>query len=140
MRRRGISEAVSAILLLAVIATASYFALNGTTKRTIDEERTISDAIELKGSQIRELLSVISTNISASSISMEILNYGTSDIIVEQVFIDGTPQPFTIFDSDGNILNHTVSPRKIITLHINSAGQSIQILTGSKNIITLSVG
>ncbi len=138
MRRRGISEAVSAVLLLAVIATVSYFALSGASKKTIDAERTVSDILEIKGSQIQELLSVISKNVSAENITLELLNYGHRNIIIEQVFVDGNPFAFAVSDSNGNIFsNNTIPPRIIMELYVGTSGQSIQLVTSSKNIINL---
>jgi hypothetical protein len=138
MRRRAISEAVSAVLLLAVIATASYFALSSSTKTTLEDERTITETIRLKGSQVQELLSVISTNSLPDNVTVEILNYGTREIVIERVFADGVSLPFTVSDSDGNVFaNNTVPPRKIIMLQLSGVGNSIQILTGSKNLIRL---
>jgi hypothetical protein len=125
-------------MLLAVIATVSYFALSGSSKKTIDAERTVVDAIELKGSQVQELLSVISKNASPGSITLELLNYGKKDIVIEKVFVDGNPFAFAVSDSDGNVFpNNTITPREITELYVGAAGQSIQIVTSSKNIINL---
>jgi len=125
-------------MLLAVIATVSYFALSGASKKTIDAERTVTDVIELKGSQVQELLSVISKNASPGSITLELLNYGKKDITIERVFVDGSPFAFTVSDSDGNVYsNNTITPKKITELYVGAAGQSIQIVTSSKNIINL---
>jgi flagellin-like protein len=141
MRRRGISEVVSVVLLLAVIAAASYFALSESSKRTIDNERTVTDIIEIKGSQIQELLSVITVNTTPQNTTLEILNYGTKNIIIDRVFLDGIPLPFTLSDSDGSVLlNHTMLPKDIMTLQVSGAGQSIQIVTESQNIISLPLG
>jgi flagellin-like protein len=138
MHRRGISEVVSVVLLLAVIATASYFALSGSSKRTIENERTVSDAIEIKGTQIQELLSVITVNTTLQNTTLEILNYGTKNIIIDKIFLDGIPLPFTLSDSSGSVLlNHTMSPKDIMTLQVSGVGQSVQIVTESKNIISL---
>lgn len=125
-------------MLLAVIATVSYFALSGSSKKTIDAERTVADVIEVKGSQVQELLAVISKNASPNSITLELLNYGKRDIIVERVFVDGNLFDFAVSDSDGNIFpNNTIPPRKITGLYVGAAGQSVQIVTSSKNVINI---
>jgi hypothetical protein len=134
MKRCGVSEAVSAVLLLAVIAAASYFALNWSAKNTIANEKSVTDAIELKGHQLQELVSVISAAASSGNTTVELLNYGTDDIVIDKVFIDGTLVSFSLYDSDGNNAN-TLVPREIMTLQLVGLGQSIQIITGSKNII-----
>jgi len=86
MHKRGISETVSVVLLLVVIATASYFALSESSKRIIDNEKTVTDTLEIKGSQIQELLSVITINTTLGNTTLEILNYGTKNIVIDRVF------------------------------------------------------
>jgi hypothetical protein len=137
MHRRGISEAVTAVLLLAVIATVSYFALGGSVKRTIDNERTITDAISLKGFQVQELISIISTKITDTT-TFELINYGPNDIIIDKVFLDGNSLPFTVSDSNGDVfLNNTISPKEIMVLQVDGVGNSIQLITDSKNMISI---
>jgi hypothetical protein len=137
MHRRGISEAVTAVLLLAVIATVSYFALGGSIKRTIDNERTITDAISLKGFQVQELISIISTKITDTT-TLELINYGPNDIIIDKVFLDGNSLPFTVSDSNGDVfLNNTISPKEIMVLQVDGVGNSIQLITDSKNMISI---
>lgn len=138
MQRRGISEAVSVVLLLAVIATASYFALNGSTKKTTESERSVAETIALKGTQAQELLAVISKN-TTDEIAFEILNYGPKEIVVEMALVDGTPSSFIILDSAGNVFsNNTIPQKEIMRLEMSGAGQSVQIVTGSKNVLSLS--
>jgi hypothetical protein len=129
---------VSAVLLLAVVAAVSYLALSGSTQRTVDTQRSVADLIEQKGSQVQELLSVISRDTSANKVTLEIMNYGIKSIIIDKVFLDGTQSPFSLLDSDGSVFfNQTVPPKQIMMLQLSGHGQSIQIVTSSKNVISL---
>lgn len=129
---------MSAVLLLAVVAAVSYLALSGSTQRTVDTQRSVADLIEQKGSQVQELLSVISRDTSANKVTLEIMNYGIKSIIIDKVFLDGTQSPFSLLDSDGSVFfNQTVPPKQIMMLQLSGHGQSIQIVTSSKNVISL---
>lgn len=140
MQKRGISEAVSVMMLLAVIAIASYFALNGSSKTTIELERSVVDAIEQKGSQTQELVSIIFVEKNLDGISLELINYGQKKITIDKVFVDGAPSPFILLDSAENVFfNNTLPQREIMQLHVGSVGNSVQILTDSKNILKFTL-
>lgn len=140
MQRRGISEAVSVVMLLAVIATASYFALNGSVKKITELESSVADSIKLKGAQVQELLSVISVERTLVGTSLELINYGPKEITIDRVFVDGELSPFTLLDSAENIfVNNTMPQREIMLLQVSGTGQSVQILTDSKNIFQFTV-
>lgn len=139
VKRRAISEVVAATLLIAVIATASFLALNGASKKTIENQNSVADALEFKGSQIQELLSIISKKSAVNAITVELLNYGLKDIIVIAVLVDGTSSSYTLVDSDGTNQSDKIIRNKILTLQIPKSGQSVQIITNTKNILKISI-
>jgi hypothetical protein len=139
--RRGISEAVSAIVLLAVVAVVSFYALSNSAKSTTDHGLSISDAMEQKGMRTRELLTIISKNIMEDQTILELINYGTKEFLLDKVFVDGNESTFMILNSDGITLeNKTLVPRQILSLHVFGSGQTLQILTGSGNVFHFNLG
>lgn len=139
VKRRAISEVVAATLLIAVIATASFLALNGASKKTIENQNSVADALEFKGSQIQELLSIISKKSVGNTITVELLNYGLKDITITAVLVDGTSSSYALVNSDGANQADKIIRNKILTLQIPKSGQSVQIITNTKNILKISI-
>lgn len=139
--RRGISEAVSAIVLLAVVAAVSFYTMNNSTTKTIDHGLSVSDAMAQKGIRSQELLSIIAKHIMEDKMILELINYGTKEFLVDKVFVDGNESAFIILNSNGvNLENKTLVPRQILSLHVTGYGQTLQILTGSGNVFNFDLG
>jgi len=132
-KRRAISEVIATTLLIAIVATASFLALNGASKKTIETQHSVADALELKGSQIQELLSIISKKSVGNTITVELLNYGLKDIIITEILVDGTAASYALVDSSGTNLVDKIIRNKILTLQVQKNGQTIQIITNTKN-------
>jgi hypothetical protein len=138
-KSRAISEVMATILLIGVVATASFLALNGASKKTIEAQHSVADALELKGRQIQELLSVISKKSTGNTITIEFLNYGLKDIIITDVLVDGIGASYTLVDSSGANLADKIIRNKILTLQVQKRGQTVQIITDTKNIFKITI-
>lgn len=138
-KRRVIGEVIAATFLIAVIATASFLALNGASKKTIESQHSVANALELKGSQIQELLSIISKKSVGNTITVELLNYGLKDIIITTVLVDGERTSYTLVDSSGTNLTDKIIRNKILILQVQKSGQTVQIITDTKNILKITI-
>ena len=138
-RRRAISEVVAATLLIAVIAASSFLALNNASKKIIENQHSVYDALESKGSQIQEVISIISKKSVGNAITVELLNYGLKDITVTEVLVDGTGSPYTLVDSSGTSQDIKIIRNKILALKIPKSGQTVQINTNTKNMFKITI-
>lgn len=138
-KRRAIGEVIATILLIAVVATASFLALNGASKKITESQYSVADALELKGMQIQELLSIISKKSVGNTITVELLNYGLKDIIITEVLVDGDRAPYALVDSSGSNLDGKIIRSKILELQIQKGGQTVQIITDTKNILKITI-
>lgn len=138
-KRRAIGEVIAATLLIAVVATASFLALNGASKKTIETQHSIADTLELRGSQIQELLSIISKKSVGNTITVELLNYGLKDIIIAEVLVDGMLASYTLVDSSGTNLDDKIIRNKILILQVQKGGKTIQIITDTKNLLKITI-
>lgn len=137
--RRGISEVVSATLLLAVMAAVSFYALGNSVTSAGIYESSISEALEQRGMRSQELLAVITKDTSHNMIALELLNYGTGTLLVDAVLVDGVMVPFKLLNTNGDDLSGLVEPRQITTLQVEGTGNTLHIITGSKNVISMSL-
>lgn len=138
-KRRAISEVISATFLIAVVATASFLALNGASKKILDAQHSVEDALELKGRQIQELLSIISKKSVRDMITVELVNYGLKDIVIAEILVDGVDAPYTLVDSNGVNLTDKIIRNKILTLQVQQNGKTIQIITDTKNLLQITI-
>jgi flagellin-like protein len=136
--KRGISEVVASILLIAVISTASFLAVTASSKQILEKKTTVSEALHEKGTQIQELVSVITSKADSGKISFELLNYGIKEITVDDVLVDGKKSAFTIKENGKNTSN-IIPKKKIIVLETNTTGNSIQLVTGTGNLIGIKI-
>jgi hypothetical protein len=138
-KRRAISEVIAATLLIAVIASTSFLALNSTSKKIIENQNSVADTLEIKGGQIQELLSIISKKSVGNTITAELLNYGLKDITITAVLVDGTNSAYTLVDSNGADQSNKIIRKEILTLQIPKSGQTVQIITNTKNILKITI-
>lgn len=138
-KRRTIGEVIAATLLIAVVATASFLALNGASKKITESQYSVADALELKRMQIQELLSIISKKSVGNTITVELLNYGLKDIVIAEVLVDGDRAPYALVDSSGANLDGKIIRSKILELQIQKGGQTVQIITDTKNILKITI-
>lgn len=138
-KRRTIGEVIAATLLIAVVATASFLALNGASKKITESQYSVADALELKRMQIQELLSIISKKSVGNTIIVELLNYGLKDIIITEVLVDGDRAPYALVNSSGANLDGKIIRSKILELQIQKGGQTVQIITDTKNILKITI-
>jgi hypothetical protein len=128
------------VLLLAVIAAASFFALSNSAKNTEENSMSVSDALERKGEQALELISVISKDVTQNKMTLELLNYGTRNIRIADVLVDGKAAQFFVIGYDGSeVASKTLEPSRMTLLQVSGSGQEIQLLTGSGNLIRISL-
>ncbi|MGI0004297.1 MAG: hypothetical protein ACREAX_03265 [Candidatus Nitrosotenuis sp.] len=139
MSRRGISEIVASILLITVVATVSFLAVNVSTKQITENEKTITEALHEKSTQIQELMSVLSSKTNSNKIILEIINYGMKEITLDSVLVDGTESMFVLKYDGAIITNKTIPKKKIIVLETNTMGASVQLITNTGNLIGIKI-
>ncbi len=139
MQRRGISEVVASILLITIIATASVLATNAASKQITENEKTVTEALHQKSTQVQELMSVISSKTNSNKIILEVLNYGIKEIIIDKVLVDGRESAFIL--KDGNIIttHNAIPKKKILVLETNMTGRTIQLITDTENLFNVKL-
>ncbi len=139
-KRHAISEVVAAMLMLAVIATASFLAVNGSSKQTLENEKTVAEALHEKSTQVQELISVISKKVQPSKMVLEIINYGLKEITIQKVLVDGNESTFAIMNDHGMLFtNNTIPKKTILVLEADMIGKSIQLITTTGNLINIKI-
>jgi hypothetical protein len=104
---------------MAVVASVSVLAVNTSAKQITENERTVRDALSEKTAQIQELVSVISSKASTNKLTLEMINYGMREIVIEDVLVDGQRSDFVLKNTGVIIANKTIPKKQIILLETN---------------------
>lgn len=138
-KRRAVSEVVAAVLLVVVVATASFLAASSSSKQTVESSKTVAETLRDKGMRVQELIGVISSKIESDRVVLEIINYGTKDITLEKVLVDGKESEFVLKEGTVEFVNNTISKKRILVLEASMVGKSIQMLTTTGNFVNIKI-
>lgn len=94
MRRRGISEIISAILVIAIVVAGMGIYTAASQQRILGDTLSLKESIEQsqdRTSEILEDLEMIRTDDGTSDfVSLFLFNYGTKNVTLANVFVNGT--------------------------------------------------
>lgn len=138
-KRRAVSEVVAAVLLVAVVAAASFLAVSSSSKRTMEGEKTVAEALRDRNMQVQELIGIISQRTQPDRVILEIINYGMKEITLEKILVDGKESEFVLKDDTVVLANKTIPKKKIVVLEANMVGKSVQILTTTGNFVNVKI-
>ena len=104
---------------------------------------TVWDTMDEYKGQISELVQVVGTFNNPASV--ELINYGSSPIIIDQVRIDSENTSYTIYEYDalGEIQEidgvGIIPVKKLVKVDTTAAADTMQILTSSANLIDIDL-
>lgn len=137
-KRKAIGEVIAVALLLVVTAAVMTVVISYSNDQIFSERQTATEAIEKSRKRVAELVSLIGIYTNSESMTVELLNYGKSEITVEKVMVDGAEASFSIFKSDGTLVGTTLPVKELVTIQIPKTGKTVQILTISGNLFDFS--
>lgn len=93
--RRGISEIVSAIVIIAVVVSGLglYTALS--QQRILGETQSVMDSMRSSENQLAELIEHVVTLKKNDEVRVFIHNYGPKNITINSLYVNGTDTPKT---------------------------------------------
>ncbi|MGQ0606604.1 MAG: hypothetical protein ACT4OD_06645 [Candidatus Nitrosotenuis sp.] len=94
--RRGISEIISAMVIIAVVASGLglYTALS--QQRILGETQSVKDAMESSENQLAEMIENIIMLKKDDEVHAFVHNYGLKNITITSLYVNGTNNPTTI--------------------------------------------
>lgn len=138
-KRNAVSEVIAVALLLVVTAAIMTIIISSSNEQIFSERQTASEAIEKSRKKVQELVSLIGISTNSGSMTVEMLNYGKTEISIEKVMVDGDEaSTFNIFKSDGTPIGRTLPVKELVTLQIPQSGKTVQILTTAGNLFDFS--
>jgi len=140
--RRGVSELVSAVVLIAIVLAAMalfmYFFSVSHSARMI----SIRDILEGRKNRENELLSILYTSYNSNTIKIYVYNYGEASIKISEIYVGSSEVSFKIYDAYNNALVSEIYPKRpyIISITVSINGPTkVLIITDSGNIYSITV-
>ena len=143
MKRRASSEILGVMALGAALAISMGIIMQSSAELVYGGKVTVRDTIDEYKGQISELVQVIDTFNNPASV--ELINYGSSPIIIDQVRINSENTSYTVYEYDalGEIQEingaNFIPVKKLVRVDAAVAADTMQILTSSANLIDIDL-
>lgn len=138
MKRRGVSEIISAIIVISVVVAGLGIYTSLSQQRILADTVTVKESINMKDDQISELIEFVDmfrNNTNPNMIEIVLHNYGLKNVTISNVYVNGTRDlneqsiPYHMRDLNGVIIspnNKTIPVGKTSELFLNFNPQIIK--------------
>ncbi|HXG74748.1 MAG TPA: hypothetical protein VNK44_08020 [Candidatus Nitrosotenuis sp.] len=154
MKRRGISELISVVLVIIIVLSGMGVYTFVSQQRILGDALSVKEAITLSEQRLSELVEhagMYRTRTSVDYVGTHLFNYGTKDIVITAVYINGTervvsPATWYVRDLTGALNHSSIIPHgtlvELILNFTNSPNppdqvKNIIVYTESKKFIEL---
>jgi flagellin-like protein len=142
---RGLSELVSAVILIGVVISGLFVYTTLSQQRIFAGSQTVSDALENSKIQYSEMIKKIIMTKNQTASSVILINIGRSDVQIDKVFVDSVTHPavFQVLDIEGKTSYGNVIPaldsNSTVNLSVNQTyGSQILVHTAAGNWFTFN--
>jgi flagellin-like protein len=143
MKRRGVSEIVSATILIAIILAGIVLYTYLFSSSRSASMKTFRDIMSERKESAKELLSIIHANYRSGVISIYIFNYGFRDVRIDRIYVGSVEAiSYTITDLYTNSVVSSISRDDFVRVDIPmslSGEVPVIIFTDSGNTYSVMV-
>jgi flagellin-like protein len=140
--RRGVSELVSAVILIAIVLSATVLYIFFFSRSSYAGVRSFRDIMAERMDQSNEMLSILYSSYSNGEINIYIYNYGYRDVKINRIYVGDQEPSYTLVDAwNGQNVNVMQRGRPYI-LRISyslNGGASVTIITDSNKVYTVRI-
>ncbi|MBS3923165.1 MAG: hypothetical protein KGZ37_08485 [Nitrosarchaeum sp.] len=93
MKSRGVSEIISAIIVISVVVAGLGIYVSLSQQRILADTVTVKESINMKDDQISELIEFVDmfkNNTNQNMIEIVLHNYGLKNVTISNVYVNGT--------------------------------------------------
>lgn len=93
MKSRGVSEIISAIIVISVVVVGLGIYTSLSQQRILADTVTVKESINMKDEQISELIEFVDmfrNNTNPNMIEIVLHNYGLKNVTISNVYVNGT--------------------------------------------------
>lgn len=88
--RRAVSEIVSAMIIITVVASGLGLYVTLSEQRILGETQSVKDVMETSENQLSEIIERLAILKKDREVSVFVYNYGLKNITVSDIFVNGT--------------------------------------------------
>ena len=93
MKHRGVSEIISAIIVISVVVAGLGIYTSLSQQRILADTVTVKESINMKDDQISELIEFVEmfrNNTNPNMVEIVLHNYGLKNVTISNVYVNGT--------------------------------------------------
>ena len=93
MKSRGVSEIISAIIVISVVVAGLGIYTSLSQQRILADTVTVKESINMKDDQISELIEFVDmfrNNTNPNTLEIVLHNYGLKNVTISNVYVNGT--------------------------------------------------
>ena len=114
MKHRGVSEIISAIIVISVVVAGLGIYTSLSQQRILADTVTVKESINMKDDQISELIEFVEmfrNNTNPNMMEIVLHNYGLKNVTISNVYVNGTRDlnaesiSYHVRDLNGNVIS-----------------------------------
>jgi len=114
MKHRGVSEIISAIIVISVVVVGLGIYTSLSQQRILADTVTVKESINMKDDQISELIEFVEmfrNNTNPNMVEIVLHNYGLKNVTISNVYVNGTRDlnaesiSYHVRDLNGNVIS-----------------------------------
>ncbi|MFB5608748.1 MAG: archaellin/type IV pilin N-terminal domain-containing protein [Nitrosarchaeum sp.] len=114
MKRRGVSEIISAIIVISIVVAGLGIYVSLSQQRILADTVTVKESINMRDDQISELIEFVEmfrNNTNPNTIEIVLHNYGLKNVTISNIYVNGTQDlnaesiPYHVRDLKGVIIS-----------------------------------
>ncbi|MGI0087873.1 MAG: hypothetical protein ACREBI_07910 [Nitrosotalea sp.] len=133
MKRRAISEIYSAALMFAVTLAIAGLVIAASTNQFGKQQQSASQMLTSSENKMSESVSFIAGRNAPAGSEVEIVNYGMTNLQVDDIMVDGTKTSYTISYINGT-RTQSLPVREPVVIDADRQGSKMQLVTSNNSI------
>jgi len=133
MKRRGISEIYATIMMFSIgLGIAGVLMMNSSNQFST-QQQSAYQMLDSAQKKMSESISFVSGSDSSSGSSIEVVNYGLTNIQLNSVMVDTVQQTYSMTLINGTTTS-ILPVREPVIISTNTQGSKMQIVTSNDSI------
>ncbi len=133
MKRRGISEIYATIMMFSIgLGIAGVLMMNSSNQFNT-QQQSAYQMLDSAQKKMSESISFVSGNDSSTGSSIEVVNYGLTNIQLNSVMVDTVQQTYSMTLINGTTTS-ILPVREPVIISTNTQGSKMQIVTSNDSI------
>jgi flagellin-like protein len=133
MKRKAISEIYSVALMFAITLAIAGLVIAASTNQFGRQQQSASQMLISSQNKMSESISFIAGRNTPAGSEVEIVNYGLTNIQIDDIMVDGIKVPYTASYINGTGVSY-LPIREPVVIDADRSGSKMQLVTSNNSI------